>query len=105
MGRGGNGNGPPGMTQSRMKPDGSMWGGHGRNGSWEDHGGGPGAAWDEPCSWPKQKMPDPLWDESDWSHKQQNKPQLTKEMVWNSKQFRMLVDMGHKVNVLELIIY
>ncbi|XP_050502788.1 protein Gawky isoform X1 [Diabrotica virgifera virgifera] len=96
MGRGGNPAGPPGMNQARgmKQPEGSMWGGHGRNGSWDETG--PGAAWDEPNSWAKQKMPDPLWDESEWGHKQQSKPQLTKEMVWNSKQFRMLVDMGHK---------
>ncbi|CAG9864079.1 unnamed protein product [Phyllotreta striolata] len=105
--RGGNGgNGPPGMAQSRIKPDGSMWGGHGRNGSWGDEHGGPGgggggggggaAAWDEQPSWSKPKMPETLWDESEWGHKQQNKPQLTKEMLWNSKPFRMLIDMGHK---------
>lgn len=90
----GNAAGPPGMAQSRMKPDGSVWG-HGRNGSWDEVG--PGSGWDESGPWPKQKMPGPLWDnELDWGHKQANKPQLTKEMVWNSKQFRMLVDMGHK---------
>ncbi|XP_056642244.1 protein Gawky isoform X1 [Diorhabda sublineata] len=95
MSRGGNAAGPPGMSQNRgMKPDVAMWGGHGRNGSWDETG--PSVPWDETSSWQKQKMPDPLWDESEWGHKQQNKPQLTKEMVWNSKQFRMLVDMGHK---------
>ncbi|KAG5874249.1 hypothetical protein JTB14_027715 [Gonioctena quinquepunctata] len=93
MGRGNNTTGPPGMAQSRMKPDGSVWG-HGRNGSWDE--AGPTPAWDESGSWAKQKMPGPLWDETEWGHKQANKPQLTKEMVWNSKQFRMLVDMGHK---------
>lgn len=81
-----------------MKPDNPVWT-HGRNGSWDEIGNQP-VGWDEPGSWAKQKMPAPLWDnELDW-HKQGNKPQLTKEMVWNSKQFRMLVDMGHKVKQL-----
>lgn len=93
MGRGNSTGGPPGMT--RMKPDGSVWGGHGRNGSW-DEGGPP---WDESGQWPKQKaMGNPLWDNDiDWNHKQGPKQTLTKEMVWNSKQFRTLVDMGYKV--------
>lgn len=121
MGRGGGANvgggagvaGPPGMGPTRIKPEGSgMWG-HaavgGRNGAWDDIGaggstgvgGGPGAAWDDGTSWTKQKMPGPLWaagdNELDWGHKQTGKLPLTKEMVWNSKQFRALVDMGHKV--------
>lgn len=93
MGRG-NSTGPPGMSQSRMKPDGSVWG-HGRNGSW-DEGGPP---WDEGGQWPKQKaMGGPLWDNDiDWNHKQGPKQPLTKELVWNSKQFRALVEMGYKV--------
>lgn len=96
MGRGGAVTGPPGMSQSRMKPENTVWG-HGRNGSWDEIGNQP-VGWDEQGSWAKQKMSVPLWDnEMDWGHKQGNKPQLTKEMVWNSKQFRMLVDMGHKV--------
>lgn len=110
MSRGGTVAGPPGMSQSRMKPENAVWqhgggggggGGGGRNSSWDEIGNQPvgGGGWDEPGSWAKQKMPGPLWDnELDWSHKQGNKPQLTKEMVWNSKQFRMLVDMGHKVS-------
>lgn len=93
MGRG-NSTGPPGMSQSRMKPDGSVWG-HGRNGSW-DEGGPP---WDDAGQWPKQKtMGGPLWDNDiDWNHKQGQKQPLTKELVWNSKQFRALVEMGYKV--------
>lgn len=96
MGRG-NANGPPGMAPSRLKPDGSVWG-HGRNGSWDEAGPG----WDEAAAWPKQKaMGGPLWDnDMDWNHKQGPKQQLTKEMVWNSKQFRMLVDMGFKVIII-----
>ncbi|XP_023022577.2 trinucleotide repeat containing adaptor protein gawky isoform X1 [Leptinotarsa decemlineata] len=93
MGRGNNTAGPPGMAQTRMKPDGSVWG-HGRNGSWDEPGQTP--TWEEPGSWAKQKIPGPLWDEPEWGHKQANKPPLTKEMIWNSKQFRMLVDMGYK---------
>lgn len=96
MGRG-NATGPPGMAPSRLKPDGSVWG-HGRNGSWDETG----PAWEETGAWPKQKAMGggPLWDnDMDWGHKQGGpKQQLTKEMVWNSKQFRMLVDMGFKVS-------
>ncbi|XP_066140474.1 protein Gawky isoform X2 [Euwallacea fornicatus] len=91
--------GPPGMAPGR-KPDGGVWSGGGRNG-WDEVGGGPGgAAWvDEPgAPWSKPKGPGGLWDSNDldWGHKSQQKPQLTKEQVWNSKQFRMLVDMGYK---------
>lgn len=103
MGRGGAVTGPPGMPQSRMKPDNTVWG-HGRNGSWDEIGNQP-VGWEEQGSWAKQKLPAPLWDsELDWSHKQGNKPPLTKEMVWNSKQFRMLVDMGHKVGNIFLLL-
>lgn len=87
--------GPPGM-QSRMKPEASVWG-HGRNGSWDDAGPG----WDETGPWPKQKtMPGPIWEnDGDWIHKQGPKQAFTKEMIWNSKQFRVLVEMGYKVSV------
>ncbi|XP_060522556.1 protein Gawky isoform X3 [Cylas formicarius] len=114
-GRGGGPTGPPGMAPSRgggLKPDGSVWGGGpggagvGRGNGWDDVGAGPtagGGGWDDPSvgPWPKQKIPGAaggLWDagDLDWGHKQSIKPQLTKEMVWNSKQFRTLVDMGHK---------
>lgn len=92
----GNANGPPGMAQSRIKPDGSVWS-HGRNGSWDDAG----PAWDDasnPWSNKQKPMVTPLWEsEMDWNHKQGGvKPPLTKEMVWNSKPFRMLCDMGYK---------
>ncbi|GJQ80904.1 hypothetical protein Trydic_g4721 [Trypoxylus dichotomus] len=85
--------GPPGM-QSRMKPETSVWGAHGRNGSWDDAG----PAWDESGPWPKQKaIPGPIWDnDGDWIHKQGPKQPFTKEMIWNSKQFRVLVEMGYK---------
>lgn len=95
--------GPPGMAPGR-KPDG-VWGGGGgggRNG-WDDVGGPTGGWGEEPgAPWAKQpKGPGGLWDtaELDWGHKPQNKPQLTKEQVWNSKQFRVLVDMGYKVRI------
>lgn len=87
--------GPLGMTQARMKPENSSWG-NGRNGSWDEMGTQP-VTWDEPNSWMKQKMSNPSWEnELDWGQKL-NKIHLTKEIIWNSKQFRILVDMGHKV--------
>lgn len=112
----GSGNGPPGMAQGgggRLKPDaGPVWGHPGRNGggSWDDVGPGGGAGggggWDDTVGpWAKQKMGGggggPLWGDSeiDWAHKQ-GKQQLTKEMIWNSKQFRMLAELGHKVTYL-----
>lgn len=86
--------GPPAMGQSRLKQEGGVWG-HGRNGSWDETGPG---GWDDATPWTKQKaMGTPIWDEMDWNSKHGPKPQLTKEMVWNSKQFRQLVDMGYKV--------
>ncbi|KAB0794077.1 hypothetical protein PPYR_13697 [Photinus pyralis] len=92
--------GPPGMPQARMKPDGSVWS-HGRNGSWDESG----PAWDDSnAPWGKQKpmVGGPLWEnEIDWNHKQGPKPALSKEMVWNSKQFRVLVDMGYKKDDVE----
>ncbi|XP_022916638.1 protein Gawky [Onthophagus taurus] len=94
MGRN-NAAGPPGMPQSRIKPDGAVWG-HGRNGSWDDSGPG----WDETGPWPKQKLPGaPIWDnDGDWvGHKPGPKqPPISKELLWNSRQFRTLVDMGYK---------
>lgn len=99
MGRGGVAGGPPTMGQSRLKQDaggagGGVWS-HGRNGSWDEAGPG-GGGWDDATPWPKQKtITTPMWDDMDWKHGP--KQQLTKEMVWNSKQFRTLVDMGYKV--------
>ncbi|XP_049826803.1 protein Gawky isoform X2 [Aethina tumida] len=114
----GSGNGPPGMAQGgggRLKPDaGPVWGHPGRNGggSWDDVGPGGGAGggggWDDTVGpWAKQKMGGggggPLWGDSeiDWAHKQ-GKQQLTKEMIWNSKQFRMLAELGHKKEDIEV---
>jgi hypothetical protein len=94
MGRGSTA-GPPGMAQSRLKPDGSVWC-HGRNGSWDEAGPG----WEESVPWNKQKMGGThLWGDNDidWGHKQGPKQNLTKEVIWNSKCFRMLLDMGYKV--------
>lgn len=83
------------MTQTRMKSDPPGWG-NARNGAWDEMG--QAVTWDEPSPWTKQKAPNHLWEnELDWSQKQ-NKLHLTKEIIWNSKQFRMLVDMGYKVN-------
>lgn len=99
MGRGAGGMGPPGIP--RMKPDGPVWT---RNGSWEEGSGHTGwdesGKWPEGASWAKTKsgMGTPLWDsDMDWGHKQGPKQGLTKEVIWNSKQFRMLVEMGYKV--------
>lgn len=94
MGRGGV-TGPPAMSQSRLKQEGGVWS-HGRNGSWDEAGP---SGWDDTAAqWSKQKtMGTPIWEDMDWSSKHGPKPQLTKEMVWNSKQFRQLVDMGYKV--------
>lgn len=93
MGRGGVA-GPPAMGQSRLKQEGGVWS-HGRNGSWDEAGP---SGWEDTTPWPKQKaMGTPIWDDMDWNNKHGPKPQLTKEMVWNSKQFRQLVDMGYKV--------
>lgn len=94
--------GPLGMNQSRMKsepPPPAAWG-NGRSGPWDDVGN-QSVTWDEPSPWMKQKMPsNHLWENDlDWNQKP-NKLHLTKEIICNSKQFRMLVDMGHKVNYL-----
>lgn len=113
MGRGnGNMGIPPGMPQSRIKPDGSsVWSGT-RNGSWEEGasgGAGAHAGWDESTKWADGSsswgktgkaagLGTPLWDnEMDWGTHKQGPKQLTKEMIWSSKQFRLLVDMGYKV--------
>ncbi|XP_034939131.1 trinucleotide repeat-containing gene 6C protein isoform X3 [Chelonus insularis] len=111
--------------QPTMKPDvgGPMWG-HpsgpgGRNGSW---GEGPheGTNWDDPktpgswnepplnpASWagpsahkPKAMGPSSSWGEADMepgpSWPNPTKPALTKEVIWNSREFRYLCDLGYK---------
>ncbi|XP_063980322.1 trinucleotide repeat-containing gene 6C protein isoform X2 [Diachasmimorpha longicaudata] len=112
------------MPGQPMKPDvgGPMWG-HpgapgGRNGSW---GEGPHettnwdepktpASWNEPplnpASWggppghkSKAMVPTGSWGEADmeppsWGHP--SKPALTKEFIWNSREFRYLCDLGYK---------
>lgn len=81
------------MTQTRIKSE-SL--GNGRNGSWDEMGNHQ-SQWEDQSVWPKAKVPNHMWEnEQDWNPKQ-NKVHLTKDMIWNSKQFRMLVDMGHKV--------
>nr|XP_021192505.2 protein Gawky isoform X1 [Helicoverpa armigera]XP_021192521.2 protein Gawky isoform X1 [Helicoverpa armigera]XP_049699497.1 protein Gawky isoform X1 [Helicoverpa armigera] len=110
--------GPPGpqrMPPTPTKPD-AVWGAHGqRNGSWEEphtpawpdrdapawpDASGP-ALW--PVPKPKPAGPGTAWpdDIGEWGGPKppQGGPlgkQLPKEMVWNSKQFRFLVEMGFK---------
>ncbi|XP_033214194.1 trinucleotide repeat-containing gene 6C protein isoform X3 [Belonocnema kinseyi] len=111
--------------QPGMKPDvgGPMWnhpsGPGGRNGSWDDgqhetagwdNPKGP-AAWNEPqlnpASWggptahkPKPMGPSGGWADSEmdptpnWGHP--TKPALTKEIIWNSREFRSLCELGYK---------
>lgn len=82
------------MTQSRIKSD-TL--GNGRNGSWDEMGN-QSVPWDDQSVWSKPKGSNYMWEsEQDWNPKP-NKLHLTKDMIWNSKQFRMLVDMGHKVS-------
>lgn len=111
--------------QPGMKPDvgGPMWG-HpavpNRNGTWTD---GPHdttswddpktpATWNEPqlnpAAWggptahkPKPMGPTGSWADSDmdpapsWAHTA--KPTLTKEIIWSSREFRNLCELGYKV--------
>ncbi|XP_011298524.1 protein Gawky isoform X2 [Fopius arisanus] len=111
------------MPGQPMKPDvgGPVWGhpaAQGRNGSW---GEGPHettnwdepktpASWNEPplnpASWggpshkPKAMGPSGSWGDADmepvpsWGHP--SKPALTKEVIWNSREFRYLCDLGYK---------
>ncbi|XP_020288424.1 trinucleotide repeat-containing gene 6C protein isoform X2 [Pseudomyrmex gracilis] len=118
-------------AQPGMKPDVSnpMWGHPGaptaRNGTWTD---GPHettswddpktpATWNEPqlnpAAWggptthkPKPMGPGGSWGDSDmdptpsWAHPA--KPTLTKEVIWNSREFRYLCDLGFKKEDVEL---
>ncbi|KAJ2946151.1 hypothetical protein O0L34_g5083 [Tuta absoluta] len=112
--------GPPAPARvppTPTKPD-AVWGAHGqRNGSWEephtpgwperDVPGWPDAA-GGPGLWPGVPKPKPSgpaggWpdDIGEWGGPKppQSAPlgkQLPKEMVWSSKQFRYLVEMGYK---------
>lgn len=111
--------------QPGMKPDvgNPMWG-HpgapsGRNGTWTD-GPHDTTSWDDPktpATWnepqlnpawggPSAHKPKPMgpagsWADSDmdptpsWAHPA--KPTLTKEVIWNSREFRYLCDLGFKV--------
>lgn len=117
----------PGVAPNPMKPD-AMWGHHHRNGSWEDSSGHSGN-WekDSANSWNEGPMNQAGWvgsktkpmgvpgggswdaDMGDW--RGGPKPPvsgpsaaklLPKDMIWNSKQFRLLVDMGYKKDDVEL---
>lgn len=113
----------PGVAPNQIKPDG-MWGHPHRNGSWEDSLTHPtnwekesANSWNEgpmnQAAWmgskTKQGAPGGPWDPDicDWRGP---KPQavsasaklMPKDMIWNSKQFRALVDMGYKKDDVEL---
>ncbi|XP_065162947.1 protein Gawky isoform X3 [Atheta coriaria] len=104
-------NGPPGMAPNArpgMKPPmsgdgGSVW----RNGtSWGEEQG-PAGGWEEGGPWSKPKAMGggggALWAENDmdWSQKQGNKQHISKEAIWASKQFRVLIDLGFKKDEVE----
>jgi hypothetical protein len=123
-GGGGGGNGP--MWATHPGSGGPSGGGH--NGSWAD-GPLEATGWGETKSrnrrYPMSDIVDPrtgktLWDEhqkpqpmgptgvgnwadsdmdptSSWGHTP--KPALTKELIWNSREFRYLCDMGFKVGI------
>lgn len=120
---------PPGPA---MKTDMPTWA-QTRNGSWadgnpdnsgnmmwmEDKSAVGGAPWNEPpqtpTPWgptgPKPKTPTtPSWVESDdgaasWGQPpKQVQKSLTKEMIWSSKQFRILSDMGFKKDDVENVL-
>lgn len=70
----------------------------GKNPSWEDHQkpqpmGGPSGA----GNWGVEPDMDPT---SSWGHTA--KPTLTKEIIWNSREFRNLCDMGYKKEDVEV---
>lgn len=117
-GRGGP-QGPPApqrIPPTPTKPD-TVWGAHAqRNGSWEEPHSGGGWPEREAPTWPDASGPG-LWpvpkskptgpaggwpdDIGEWGgpkppQQQSLAKQLPKEMVWNSKQFRFLVEMGFK---------
>ncbi|XP_037965138.1 protein Gawky isoform X2 [Plutella xylostella] len=108
---------PPGPPAPRPpapnKPD-AVWGAHGqRNGSWEEPHT---PAWPErdvpawpdaagPALWPKPNKPAGPggWpdDIGEWGGPKPPQggsigKQIPKEMLWNSKQFRFLIEMGYK---------
>ena len=107
------------VAQNRMKQESSSWnqqiprnpGSVGGNAWDENHQ--TSAGWDDSTTstatssgpshpWNKSKssMPAQLWDNDlDWQNKHvapPNKLVLTKEMIYSSKQYRLLVDMGFK---------
>lgn len=116
-GRGPQGPPPQRAPPAQGKPD-TVWGAHPqRNGGWEephtpvwpdrDVGGWPDSA--GPGLWPakpKQSGPGGTWTEEigEWGGSKQpplGKQQLSKEMIWSSKQFRCLVEHGYKKEEVE----
>ncbi|XP_034242779.1 protein Gawky isoform X1 [Thrips palmi] len=116
----------PGNNPGNMKPDNPLWSHPGRNGSWDGpHEGAGGNPWveepkgglggmnnwnDPPLtpSWggpkPKTPMNQGGWVDNDmdasWGQPKSG-PKPAKEMIWASKQFRMLSDMGYKKDDVE----
>ncbi|XP_059475885.1 protein Gawky isoform X3 [Neocloeon triangulifer] len=120
------GRGMPGA--GGMKPDVPMWGHPQRNGSWDGPQGphdGPGGWGDESSkmgwndqnmmpqgSWGGLKPKNPMgggWgdgtevDPSSWGHPKPGPKPLTKDMIWASKQFRLMTEMnlGYKKDDIE----
>lgn len=114
----------PGSNAGNMKPDGPLWSHPGRNGSWDGpHDGSSGNPWVEdpkgglggmnnwneppltPSSWGGPKPKNPMnpggWMDGDmdasWGQPPKSGPKpIAKEMIWASKQFRMLTEMNFK---------
>lgn len=116
----------PGQPSMKSEVTGPMWahpsgGPNARNGSWGEAGPHESSGWDEPktpTTWNEQQLapatwgpsshkPKPMgptgnWTESEmeagpsWAHP--TKPALTKEVIWNSREFRYLCDLGYKVS-------
>ncbi|KAL1116327.1 hypothetical protein AAG570_005822 [Ranatra chinensis] len=110
---------PPAVNRfnPNMKPDPSLWTHPQRNGAWAD-GMDVGAPWveDKPTPWMEQPLT-PSWQNqpkhkcwdgdldptSPWVHPSKQPPkQLSKDLIWASKQFRMLTEqMGFKKDDVE----
>lgn len=105
----------PPVNPGVLKPDGTPVWGPSRNGIWDgshdpsagvpwgNHDDKVNAPWNDGPSWgaPKAKNPNQPWldgevDPSSWAQPPKTGPKLTKDMVWASKQFRMLSEMGFK---------
>lgn len=110
-----------GQTRNGSWGDGGVGDSNQMNNMWMDDkpvgSGGGGGSWNEPpqtptpwASGPKPKTPTtPSWGETEdnlsWGqpHKQIPKP-LAKEMIWSSKQFRILSEMGFKKDDVENVL-